>query len=134
MSKSTPRDLDNTGAKVTNYPSLLQRLGSVHFNQEKIVLAITVVLFATFSLTLGSVRHAGNLISLLQSVAILGVLGDRHAACRHRPRHRSHHGHHHGDLGRLGVQRNQQRTAGAAQLSHSASGSRVLIGICSTAF
>ena len=75
MSKSTPRDLDNTGAKVTNYPSLLQRLGSVHFNQEKIVLAITVVLFATFSLTLGQFATLGNLISLLQSVAILGILG-----------------------------------------------------------
>jgi ribose transport system permease protein len=75
MSKSTPRDLDNIGAKVTNYPSLLQRLGSVHFNQEKIVLAITVVLFATFSLTLGQFATLGNLISLLQSVAILGVLG-----------------------------------------------------------
>jgi ribose transport system permease protein len=46
----------------------------VHFNQEQIVLAITVSLFIGFCLTLNNFATAGNLISLVQSVAILGVL------------------------------------------------------------
>ena len=47
----------------------------MQFNQERIVFAITIVLFATFCLTLDQFATPGNLISLLQSVAILGVLG-----------------------------------------------------------
>jgi ribose transport system permease protein len=48
---------------------------TLEFNQEKVVLAITVVLFASFCLMLDQFATPGNLISLLQSVAILGVLG-----------------------------------------------------------
>jgi ribose transport system permease protein len=54
---------------------VLARLRRVQFTQEKIVLAITVVIFLVFSLTLNQFASAGNIISLLQSVAILGVLG-----------------------------------------------------------
>lgn len=50
-------------------------LKSVQFNQEKIVLAIAVVMFVVFCLTLDQFATVGNLVSLLQSVAILGVLG-----------------------------------------------------------
>jgi ribose transport system permease protein len=51
------------------------RLKGIQFNQEKIVLAIAVLLFIVFCLTLNQFATAGNLVSLLQSVAILGVLG-----------------------------------------------------------
>ena len=55
--------------------SILSRLKRIQFTQEKIVLAITVVIFLIFCLTLNQFASAGNIISLLQSVAILGVLG-----------------------------------------------------------
>jgi ribose transport system permease protein len=51
------------------------RVKGIYFSQETIVLAITVVLFAVFSLTLNQFASAGNLLSLLQSVTILCVLG-----------------------------------------------------------
>jgi ribose transport system permease protein len=46
-----------------------------HFNQEMIVLAIAVAIFLIFSLTLNEFASPGNLVSLLQSVTILAVLG-----------------------------------------------------------
>lgn len=46
-----------------------------YFSQEKIVLAITAAIFVIFSLTLNQFASPGNLLSLLQSVTILGVLG-----------------------------------------------------------
>ena len=75
MSKPIPRDL-RTDVKVsTHWSSSIKRLKGVQFNQERIVFVITVVLFAAFCLTLDQFATPGNLISLLQSVAILGVLG-----------------------------------------------------------
>jgi ribose transport system permease protein len=74
MSKPIPRDL-RTEVKVSTHSSLIKRWKGVQFNQERIVFAITVVLFAAFCLTLDQFATPGNLISLLQSVAILGVLG-----------------------------------------------------------
>jgi ribose transport system permease protein len=63
-------------AKFADRPgSAWQRFKQFQFNQEKIVLAITAVLFGAFCLTLDQFATAGNLISLLQNVAILGVLG-----------------------------------------------------------
>jgi ribose transport system permease protein len=44
------------------------------FNQERIVLALTLALFLSFCLVANQFATPGNLISLLQSVAILGVL------------------------------------------------------------
>ena len=44
-------------------------------NQERIVFLLTVLLFATFSLTLNNFLAAGNLLSLVRSVAVLGILG-----------------------------------------------------------
>src|SRR5271167_1824792 len=43
--------------------------------QEGIVFALAVVLFAAFSLTLSNFLTPGNLIALVRSVAILGILG-----------------------------------------------------------
>ena len=43
-------------------------------DQQKIVLAIAVLLFVVFSLTFDGFASAGNLLSLVQSVAIIGVL------------------------------------------------------------
>ena len=51
------------------------RFVKLRFNQERIVFVMTVVLFVSFCLTLDQFATPGNLISLLQSVAILGVLG-----------------------------------------------------------
>lgn len=48
---------------------------SVRLSQEGIVFALSVVLFVTFSLTLQNFLTAGNLIALVRSVAILGILG-----------------------------------------------------------
>jgi ribose transport system permease protein len=45
------------------------------FNQEQIVLALTLGLFVAFCLTLNQFATIGNLVSLLQGVAILAVLG-----------------------------------------------------------
>jgi ribose transport system permease protein len=43
--------------------------------QEGIVFALAVLLFVVFSLTLDNFLTAGNLIALVRSVAILGILG-----------------------------------------------------------
>lgn len=45
------------------------------FNQEQIVLALTLGLFVAFCFTLNQFATIGNLVSLLQGVAILAVLG-----------------------------------------------------------
>lgn len=44
-------------------------------NQEKIVFILTVVLFALFSLILPNFLAANNILSLIRSVAVLGILG-----------------------------------------------------------
>src|SRR5580698_2681036 len=49
--------------------------GLLRFNQERIVFAITVALFVIFSLTLNRFLTSANLLSLLQSVSVLGILG-----------------------------------------------------------
>lgn len=46
-----------------------------HLNQEKIVFLLTVLLFAAFSLTLPNFLESGNILSLVRSVAVLGILG-----------------------------------------------------------
>lgn len=50
-------------------------LKAFHFSQEKIVFAIAVALFVTFAITLKGFMQADNLLSLVRSVSILGVLG-----------------------------------------------------------
>lgn len=49
---------------------LLNRVG-----QEQIVFLITLLLFAVFAVTLNGFLSAGNMLSLLRSVSVLGVLG-----------------------------------------------------------
>jgi ribose transport system permease protein len=44
-------------------------------NQERIVLLIALALFGVFSVTLTGFLTAGNLLSLVQNVSILGILG-----------------------------------------------------------
>lgn len=44
-------------------------------SQERIVLVIAVALFAVFSVALPGFLDAGNLLSLVQNVSILGILG-----------------------------------------------------------
>jgi ribose transport system permease protein len=48
---------------------------SKSFDQERIVLAIAVLLFVCFAVTLDRFIDPGNLLSLLQGVLIIGVLG-----------------------------------------------------------
>lgn len=75
MDEPTSRDLISNVQRVAPPPSAQRSLRGWQFNQEKIVFVITIVLFASFCLTLDQFATAGNLISLLQSVAVLGVLG-----------------------------------------------------------
>ena len=49
--------------------------GKVTFNQEKIVIAITAALFLLFALMLDNFLTTGNILSLIQNVSILGILG-----------------------------------------------------------
>ena len=44
-------------------------------NQEKIVFALTIVLFVAFSLILPKFLTASNVLSLVRSVSVLGMLG-----------------------------------------------------------
>ena len=53
----------------------MQSLRNVQFNQERIVLAIAVAMFVVFSAMLKGFLTAGNIVSLVQNVSILGVLG-----------------------------------------------------------
>jgi ribose transport system permease protein len=48
---------------------------SLRFSQEQTVFAIAVLLFAIFSVTLHGFLETDNLLSMLQSVSILGILG-----------------------------------------------------------
>ena len=53
----------------------MEALRNVQFSQEKIVFVIAVLMFVVFSVTLKGFLNAGNIISLVQNVSILGVLG-----------------------------------------------------------
>ncbi len=44
-------------------------------NQERIVFLITVLLFAVFALSLNNFLSTANMLSLLRSVSVLGILG-----------------------------------------------------------
>lgn len=44
-------------------------------SQERIVLIIGVALFVVFGLTIDGFLHAGNILSIVQNVSILGILG-----------------------------------------------------------
>jgi ribose transport system permease protein len=51
------------------------RAGSARFSQEQIVVALTVLLALGFAAALPGFVSSGNLISLVQNVAVLGILG-----------------------------------------------------------
>src|ERR1700691_165229 len=48
---------------------------ALRFSQQVIVFILFVVLFVGFSLFLPGFQKAGNMLTLLQNVAILGILG-----------------------------------------------------------
>ena len=50
-------------------------MGKVRLSQEGVVFALALFLFVAFSLTLNNFLTSGNLIALVRSVAILGILG-----------------------------------------------------------
>ena len=50
-------------------------LPHARLSQERIVFAITVALFVVFAATLDRFLTSANLLSLLQSVSVLGILG-----------------------------------------------------------
>lgn len=45
-----------------------------NLNQERIVLLVTVLIFAAASLTLSGFLTAANLIAIVRSIAVLGIL------------------------------------------------------------
>ncbi|MDU6238019.1 MAG: ABC transporter permease, partial [Bradyrhizobium sp.] len=51
------------------------RVWTRYFNQERIVFAFTVLLLILFALTLPKFLAPSNLLSLVRSVAVLGILG-----------------------------------------------------------
>ena len=54
----------------------MKQQGPAHrFSQEKIVFALTVFLFVLFALTLPNFLITNNIMALIRSVAVLGVLG-----------------------------------------------------------
>lgn len=57
------------GSRIGTYVALRQ------LNQEKIVFILTIILFVLFSLTLPNFLAANNILSLIRSVAVLGILG-----------------------------------------------------------
>jgi ribose transport system permease protein len=52
-----------------------KRLQDLHLSQERIVFAIAALLFVGFSLFTRGFLNAGNILSLIQNVSILGILG-----------------------------------------------------------
>jgi ribose transport system permease protein len=60
---------------ITPVASTRIRLAFAKPNQEQIVLLITVVLLVVFGLTLNGFATVNNLLNLLRSISILGVLG-----------------------------------------------------------
>src|SRR6266699_5355159 len=57
-------------------PSFLRlRVSAAKTNQEQIVLMITIVLLIVFGLTLNGFATVSNLLNLLRSISILGILG-----------------------------------------------------------
>jgi ribose transport system permease protein len=50
-------------------------MGRMRLSQEGVVFALALFLFVAFSLTLNNFLTSGNLIALVRSVAILGILG-----------------------------------------------------------
>src|SRR6266576_2596879 len=57
-------------------PSFLRlRVSAAKTNQEQIVLMITIVLLIVFGLTLNGFATVTNLLNLVRSISILGILG-----------------------------------------------------------
>jgi ribose transport system permease protein len=64
-----------SGGAPTPMARAARALKSLHLSQERIVFAIAALLFAGFSIFLHGFLTEGNILSLVQNVSILGVLG-----------------------------------------------------------
>ena len=71
----------------------------MQLSQERIVFAIAAILFVAFSILLNDFLTTDNLLSLIQNVSILGILGIGMAHDDHRARHRPVDRRDHGDVG-----------------------------------
>ena len=49
--------------------------GRGRFGQEEIIFAIAVIVFGVFSVMVPDFLSAGNIVSMVQSVSVLGILG-----------------------------------------------------------
>ena len=76
----------NASARVESFHVEARRLGV--YSQKTIVFAIFVVLFALLSVFVPTFLTVPNLLALLQSVSILGILGLWDGGRGHWPRHR----------------------------------------------
>ena len=77
-------------------------MGKMRLSQEGVVFALAAAMFAVFALTLNNFLTAGNLIALVRSVSILGILGLGMGLVVIGPGHRPRHGGHHGGSPVLG--------------------------------
>jgi ribose transport system permease protein len=73
MGTTEGRKMQVTGEAAPS--GMFARLAAVNFDQQSIVLAVAVALFLLFSFFLKGFAEVGNLLTLLQSVAVIGVLG-----------------------------------------------------------
>ncbi|MDO9525244.1 MAG: ABC transporter permease [Gemmobacter sp.] len=53
----------------------MTRKGLLNLTQERIVLLLTVVMFLTFSISIDRFLQADNILSIVQNVSVLGILG-----------------------------------------------------------
>jgi ribose transport system permease protein len=67
--------VSGTEAKGKNNAATANSMNLGWFTQERIVLAISIVLFVAFSLALTGFFTVGNLLVLTRNVAVLGILG-----------------------------------------------------------
>lgn len=71
---TTSSTKETLGVRTAN--SLSKRWkGGFQLTQERIVVAIVVIMFVTFAITLNGFLNLTNLLALVQSVSILGILG-----------------------------------------------------------
>jgi len=63
-----------SNVEISKMPSTSGRRFGMHVNQERMVIAISAILFVFFSIALDGFFQVSNLLSLLQSVAVLGIL------------------------------------------------------------
>jgi ribose transport system permease protein len=71
---TTVHRADSTSAAAPREPKAVTATFGLRLNQERVVLAISAIMFLLFSFFLDGFLQVGNLLSLLQNVAVLGIL------------------------------------------------------------